>query len=316
MIRSMVRSTLLTGAWYKSMLAGTYVRLAVAGYAAMGQFSNGVQNGAIDKILFANDTISTLAVGASLARYVASGFSNSGVAGYLAGGGSFAVRQTTVDKFAFPADTRTTLGTGLSVATGGPMGFANSGVAGYSAGGETPTYVTTVDKFAFPADTRTTLGTGLSGVRAFGATAENTLVAGYYGGGDANGSQASNVDKFTFPSDTRSTLASGLVAGSWYSSVGLSNDAVAIYFQDNASTTMTKYAMPTDTRSSFTTGAAQNFGSCQSNSGLAGYISGGGSPLTNAVQKLNYTNDSRSTLAATLSFSANGQAGMSNQGAF
>jgi len=300
-----------------SASAGAVVsRVGIAGYAAMGQFSNGVQNGAVDKILFANDTVSTLATGASLARYVASGFSNSGVAGYLAGGGNSAIRRTTVYKFAFPADTRTTLGTGLSTATGGPMGFANSGVAGYSAGGETPTYVTTVDKFAFPGDTRSTLGTGLSGVRAFGATAENTLVAGYYGGGDANGSQATNVDKFAFPSDTRSTLASGLVAGAWYGSVGFSNDAVAIYFQDNASTTMTKYAMPTDTRSSFTTGAAQNFGSCQSNAGLAGYISGGGSPLTTAIQKISYSNDSRSTLSATLSFSTNGQAPMSNQGVF
>jgi hypothetical protein len=297
-------------------------RIGIAGYTGGGNMVGGSQSDVVDKIAFSNDTRSTLGTGLSLGKYYPAGFANSAVAGYVAGGGALAIVRATVDKFAFPADTRTTLGTGLSAARGGCMGFANSGVAGYVAGGDNGSvFVTTVDKFAFPGDTRSTLGTGLSGNRGFAASAENTLVAGYHAGGDSSsGSPNSNVDKFTYPADTRSALASGLVAGAWYSSVGLSNNAVAIYFQDNASTTMTKYAMPTDTRSSFASGsAARNAGSSISNSGLAGYIAGGqiGSTLDNVIEKISFINDSRSTIAATCSVVSNGRTmGMSNQGVF
>jgi hypothetical protein len=109
--------------------AGAVVgRVGIAGYAATGQFSNGVQNTAVDKILFANDTVSTLATGVSLGRYTASGFSNSGVAGYVAGGAALAINRSTVDKFAFPADTRTTLATGLSSAASSKQMMSNEGV--------------------------------------------------------------------------------------------------------------------------------------------------------------------------------------------
>jgi hypothetical protein len=99
------------------------------------------------------------------------GFSNSGVAGYYAGGTGSGSNQTTVNKFAFPSDTQSTLGTGLSAATAYLVGNSNTEVAGYSGGGlASGTYTSTVNKFAFPSDTRTTLGTGLSVARAFGSS--------------------------------------------------------------------------------------------------------------------------------------------------
>jgi hypothetical protein len=82
---------------------------------------------------------------------------------------------------------------------------------------------------------------------------------------------------------------------------------------------MTKYAMPTDTRSSFAFGTVGRAGvSSISNSGLAGYPSGGQNPTTRVtlIEKLSFANDTRSTIAAVLSFATTGLAGMSNEGVF
>ena len=50
-------------------------------------------------------------------KYAASGFANTGTAGYAAGGDlSGYVRNDTVDTFAFPSDSRSLLAEGLSVA--------------------------------------------------------------------------------------------------------------------------------------------------------------------------------------------------------
>jgi len=291
-------------------------RIAVAGYASGGNLVGGSQSSTVDKLSFPNETSSTLGTGLSRVAYFAAGFTNSGVAGYIAGGESNGTPVTTVDKFAFPADTRTTLGTGMSAASNGGSGFANSGVAGYATRGN---FTTVVDKFAFPGDSRTTLGTGLTGNRAYGATAENAAVAGYYAGGDGGGSAQSNIDKFSFPSDTRSAVSGGLASAIWYSSVGLSNNAVAIYFQSDSSTTFNKFALPSDTRSTFSAGTTARPGGAQmSSSGVAGYIGGGQDPSnrTTAITKLSFVNDSVSNIGAVLSSARTGQAGMSDQGVF
>jgi hypothetical protein len=148
----------------------------------------------------------------SAARYGPTGFANTGVAGYSAGGFDWPPNAgtTTVDKFAFPSDTRSSLGTGISAAGGYGAGFADAGVAGYVSSAYTSP-AAQVNKFAFPSDTRSILSSGLSANRNQPSGMADSAVAGYAGGGALYPSTFYTiVDKFAFPSDTRSTLGTGL----------------------------------------------------------------------------------------------------------
>jgi hypothetical protein len=304
-------------------------RLAVAGYFAGGQ--NDLST--VDKFAFPADTRSTLGTGLSLGKSGVAGFSNSGVAGYVAGGFNNTANAvyTTVDKFAFPADTRTTLGTGLSVAVREAGAMANSAVAGYVGGGgpvaSGGTYETTVNKFAFPADTRSTLGTGLSTARK-PAGMSNQGVAGYLGGGlNSGGSNNSSVvNKFAFPADTASTLGTGLSAVLGATS-GSSDAGVAGYFaggQNNSfipQTTVDKFAFPSDTRSTLGTGlsSARRALAGMSNTAVAGYHGGGrdsGGSNTTTVDKFAFPSDTRSTLGTGLSGATRELGAFSNEGVF
>jgi hypothetical protein len=185
----------------------TFENRTVAGYFAAP--ISGRQN--VEKIAFSNDARTSLGAVLAISNYYRTGFSNSGVAGYVAGG--LDSPDATTEKFAFPSDTRSTLGTGLSYASGGQAGMSNKGVAGYVAGGSGASGLHAgVDKFAFPSDTRSTLGTGLSEARVFLAGMANSGVAGFAGGGSvtSNTDRRTTVDKFAFPADTRSTLGTGL----------------------------------------------------------------------------------------------------------
>lgn len=186
----------------------------VAGYFGKGAINPpfGPDN-KIRKLLFSTDTRSTLSASFSSAlRIVGGGMSNSGVAGYTAGGtttNAVSGGVATVGKLTYSTETTSDLGTGLSAGRTSVSGFSNRGVAGYSAGGVDTgsTSLTTVDKFAFPSDTRSTLGTGLSSASDSGAGFNNSGVAGYVARPDAA------VDKFAFPSDTRSSVSGGLSVG-------------------------------------------------------------------------------------------------------
>lgn len=221
----------------------------------------------VTKHPYADDSRSTLGTGLSMGRSQLAAFGDSGVAGYFAGGdGTSGNAQTIVDKFAFPADTRTTLGTGLSGTRSRLSGMSNSGTAGYTGGGGN-SGLTTVDKFAFPADTRTTLATGLSAARSFTGAMADSSVAGYFGGGFTT-TVVSTVDKFAFPGDTRTTLGTGLSTVR-FRLAGLANSGTAGYFaggdalsnNTNGSTTVDKFAFPSDTRTTLAVGLQRRAGS-------------------------------------------------------
>jgi len=156
--------------------AFAYAAVSVTGGAAMANSGTAYYQGGgysgvwpgnlktIYKILFSDDSISTLSSTLSGERENMGAAANSGTAGYWYGGNVSTgyARQTTVDKITFATDAVSTLGTGLSVAVNYTSSMANSGVAGYNGGGYASPRVTTVDKFAFPGDGRSTLGTGLS----------------------------------------------------------------------------------------------------------------------------------------------------------
>jgi hypothetical protein len=122
-------SNLGTGLSQFADIPAGFANQAVAGYSAGGYTTNrsNVRITTVDKFAFPGDTRSTLGTGMPTAISHCSGFADSGVAGYVAGGIT-SVNVTAVEKFAFPSDTRSTLGTGLSTARRSGAGFANEGV--------------------------------------------------------------------------------------------------------------------------------------------------------------------------------------------
>jgi hypothetical protein len=304
-----------------SAAAGKALRVAVAGYIGGGETSSGTPT-TVNKWAFPADTRTTLGTGLSGSSPFGMGFANSGVAGYFSVGGS------SIDKFAFPSDSRTTLGSGLSINRSSLAGFANSAVAGYALGGSIWTgsstlRYTTVDKWAFPADTRTTLSPGLATATDSQTGMANFGVAGYSAGGN-DGSRISSVRKFAFPSDTQSNLATGL-SNAVSEPAGMANQSVAGYVSGGGFPiigTVDKFAFPSDTKSTLGTGLSQvrRGHAGFANSGIAGYFGGGNDDSTgtrlSSVDKFDFTNDSRSTLASGLSVATIWVSGFSNEGVF
>jgi len=188
---------------------GGFANSGTAGYVGGGSGSTGGggYTPAINKILFAGDTVSTLV--STLSNQGPTGFANSGTAGYFAGGaeGSSTVSQTAaVHKLPFSTDSLSALGNLLSAVKGTPppMGFANSGTAGYVVGGGGSSGTT--DKIAFSNDSRSSLGSVVGAGQA-GAGFANSGTAGYASAG-FNGS--SSIRKILFSNDTGSTLSSTL----------------------------------------------------------------------------------------------------------
>jgi hypothetical protein len=267
------RTTLGTGLSANTIQNAGFCNSGTAGYSVGGALTQGgTITRAADKFAFPADTRSTDSTFLAVGVVGASGLSNTGVAGYFAGGfetGTF-VRLTRVTKFAFPSDTRSDLATGLATARSAAAPMSNPSVAGYVGGGTGTVIFSSVEKFAFPADTRTTLGTGMSyAARTLGGMA-NAGVAGYIAGGrtdDAGVVRTATVNKFAFPSDTRSTLGTGLSVGR-QGAAGMADSGVGGYFGGGQiaggamSATVDKFAFPSDTRSTLATGlssARQDF---------------------------------------------------------
>ena len=143
----------------------------VAGYLAGGEILTApARIATIDKITFPADTLALLSSPIILTAAISflSGFANSGVAGYAAGGsiGGSNPYVTTIDKLTFPSDTKSSLSPGLTVASYFTCGMANSGVAGYiSRGSGTGGPNTVVEKVTFPTDTVTVVTAQLTVAR-------------------------------------------------------------------------------------------------------------------------------------------------------
>ena len=197
-------------------------------------------------------------------------------AGYFGGGDTGAGKTDVIRKLPFSTDSAATLAATLSADTAYTSGMADSPTAGYVGGGLTSAYITTVDKLTFSTDGVASLGTGLSSARLLTIGLGNAGVAGYFAGGYTTAA-VNTVDKFAFSDDSRTTLGTGL---------------------DGAS----------------------NTGEGMSNSGTAGYVGAGyidlGSGLvyTDIVYKITYSDDSMSTLTATLDTAMRYGGGMANVG--
>ena len=290
-----------------------------AGYVAAGDTVD-----TVDRFSFPSDTRTTLSTGTSTARQAGAGMSNSGTAGYHAGGGTSGnVPVTTIDKFAYVDDSRTTLGTGLAdTRTNVPFGFSNSGTAGYIGGGWSYTGNTSIDdidKITFSSDSRSTLGATLSANTQYLPGMANSGTAGYTGGGYAGGANTATVDKITFSNDSKSTLGTGLSIARRIG-MGMANSGVAGYFgagyDDNYaySSVVDKFTFSTDSRTTLGTGlsAGAQAGAGYADSSVAGYFTGG-TGLGSATDKFSFADDTRSS-STTLSGSRSYMAGFANEG--
>ena len=109
------------------MPTGDVTRQSVAGYWMAGYSGGYLTSG--EKFNFASQTnaatANALPAGAQQSQ---SGSSNSGVAGYFAGGEDSGGKLDRINRIAFPAETRSTLSAVLSTATSQSSGFADCGV--------------------------------------------------------------------------------------------------------------------------------------------------------------------------------------------
>ena len=276
----------------------------------------------VDRFSFPSDARTTLGTGLSSARHSGAGMSNSGVAGYAAGGGTTGnTPQTTVDKFAYADDARSTLGTGLAdTRTNQPFGFSNSGTAGYIGGGWSSTgsaAIDKVDKFAFSNDARSTLSDTLVAAVSYIAGMANSGTAGYATGGLAS-ANLSRVEKLPFSTDTFSTLGTGLATAVRLPSA-MANSGTAGYVGGGYASAMIddvdKFAFSDDSRSTLGTGLSNNnqAGVGMANTGVAGYFAGGVG-LGSAIDKYAFADDSRSS-TTTLSGSRSYMSAAANEGA-
>jgi hypothetical protein len=244
------------------------------GFMAGGSVSGG-RTSSITKLTFDTETSSDLSAKLSRRLNYVAAFANSGVAGYVGGGATEdGGNGSRIDKFVFATETNSEL-----MSLGGIRyyltGFSNSGTAGYYAGGNAGNINTSsIIKLTFSGETLSTISAVLSSIGAgqYNASASNSGTAGYISGGEAYDISLayvrfSKIDKLTFSNDTRSTL-SHTYSPNRNSQSGFANSGTAAYFAGGAS-------------------------------GVNGSTSGN-SAFYSSIEKLTFSNDSVSTLGATL----------------
>ncbi len=254
-------SALDLGLIYARKSSAGYANSGVAGYTTGGENSSGTTLASIEKLAFPED-FRFLLYPATLTTGVidASGFADSGVAGYTAGGKKAAglAAITDVDKLVFSNETAFKLGSGLGTAVWLTASFANSGTAGYVAGGGDTEYAgsTRIQKYTFATDTMQTIMAALSSNTYGAAGFSNNGVAGYVVGVPNDLALAKAINKITFSTDTRTTLSETLATQTKYA-VGFANSGTAgyVYGGQNTATgeilgNINKIVFPTDTISS------------------------------------------------------------------
>jgi hypothetical protein len=175
------------------------------------------------KILYPVDTVS-VSTALPSGRVYSAGFSNSGVAGYLAGGYTAAAGTavTSIDQYVFPTDTPSTITPVMAATRYFHAAYANSGVAGYVTNGfyngVFGTNATIIDKFAFPTMTRST-SAATSLQRVYSGACADGHDSGYIFQGSSNnaaGGGNSSVRRHYFSTDVAVTASGGTSYGADY----------------------------------------------------------------------------------------------------
>lgn len=236
------------------------------------------------KLSFQTDTFSS---GPALQAetFDSTGVANAKVAGYIAGGRGFipdvgTVVYSRIERFSFPSDSRSTLTTSLSQTTDIAASGANAEVAGYFVGGantttQPATYLRTANKLLFSNESRTVLASQLDATRYRMGAVSNSGTAAYFGGGVVDNAFVDNkINKLTFASDSFSVISAT-------TSLGIESSNMASL----------------------------------SNSGVAGYYAGGGQSTEQRVlDKINFSNDTRSTNSTWLAIGRRNSGSASNTG--
>jgi uncharacterized repeat protein (TIGR02543 family) len=271
--------------------------------------NNVVYQSFIDKLLFSNDSQSTLSATLSQSTYDQSAC-NSSLLGYFSGGQCVWLLSF-IDKLLFSNETRSTLSATLSQSVK-YQSACNSSLAGYFAGGNESAdgyndpKISFIDKLLFSNETRSTLGATLSQA-IYWQAACNSLLVGYFAGG-FNGSDTvqSFIDKLLFSNDSRSTLSTTILSPSMEAHSAC-NSSLAGYFAGGynpfGQSYIEKLLFSNETRSTLSatlSHPAENQSAC--NSILAGYFAGGYTgDYQSSIDKLLFSDDSRSMLSAKLS---------------
>ena len=305
-----------------------------AGYVAGGAKAGGSgRSSIITKLSFTSETSSDLSSRLTRELNYPAAAANSGTAGYITGGAtSDGGNGSRIEKLTFSTETNSDIGSFAGIRYY-HTGFANSGTAGYFSGGTDGqgNYLSSIKKLTFPGESLSTIGATLSHTNSgYSAGTANSGTAGYISGG-SSGSYSLNmskIDKLTFSNESISTLSytyspnrngqtsfansgtAGYFAGGQYISfdtvVGVGDIYKVSFSNDSVSSLGATLSVTNDSPGGF------------AKSGTAGYISGGygRSSFTylSTIQKLTFSNDSVSTLAASTNPRAWSQ-GFANSGA-
>jgi len=191
---------------------------------------------------------------------------------------------------------------------------AGYAVSGYGSGGP----ITAIQRLSMPGNTFSTIAAVMSVGTYEGVGFSNNAVAGYAGGGPSQ----TFIDKLTYSDETRATLAATYGSSAAYSPAnGCSNDGTAGYkMGGNTLKAIDKLLYSNDTNSTLAAVLSENLrqGYGASDSGTAAYRAGGATAAwttntpTDVIDKLLYSNDTVSTLGATMSVVGFGGTGLAN----
>jgi len=237
---------------------------------------------------------------------------NGGVAMYQFGTstGSYQTNQ----KMLYPVETATTLANNLPQSRYQASAMSNSGTAAYIVGGAIPWSVRykTIVKSPFSTDTPATLGNSFSDMGNVPGTCSNNHTAGYTFGGYSDSAAVpplTQVNKITYSNDSISNTICSLPLPTFSSSV-LSNDGTAAYCTGGRDETLNIYKVNYSTEARTTINATLTSNLINSVAvekyQTAGYLIGGytypiGGESVSYIQKLNFSNETKTTISATLS---------------
>lgn len=197
------------------------------------------------------------------------GYSNSGTAGYTAGGigiNGAATPHQVMLKLVFSSETGSKLSTTLSKTNFTPGGDSEAGTAGYLFGGANSGFATrynTVEKMPFGTETNAVMGSSFTALGNAAAVFSNGSTDGYtLGGEDSTIGRHNRYNRLAYAT---STFTNNFAQVSAYSAGGFI------------------------------------LGGALSNDGTAGYVLGGSDGTArDLIQKMTYSSNTNSTLSATL----------------
>lgn len=253
------------------------------------------------------------------------GVSNSGIAGYIAGGEGGSSSYSKIEKLLYFTETRSTLSATLPAAIIALSAVSNTGTAGYICGGYRITapegFIRAIYKLTYSTETISTISATLSTDDANITGFDNPKVAGYLRGGNL---ATTLMQKLTFSTESRSTVASGL--GQSTGGSGITFASTRGYYNQgrlvNGTPTKKMYKMP------YSTETEADIGDKLSSNRLwpgvvgdylaSGFFLGGNESVaglnSSSIDKISFSTDNSSIVSQSLTTPVRQSASLSNNG--